>query len=240
MMDSTDDWEARVEQDARALPYPPTPDIAARLRRRRSVVLPRIAPAAAALLVIIALLAVPEIRAQVITWLRIGSVDFMLTTMTPQAVFGEGNSLPSSVLDFPGETTLEDAQTHAGYPITLPDVLLLPDKVYLVQAAQPIVVLAWLDENGTVEASLHFLPPITYSLKMYDGSYEETEVNGQRALWLPDPHYVILRVDEGDYNTKTRFVTMHALVWASPSGFTYRLETSLPLNEALRIAESIP
>lgn len=242
MMDKKEDWETRVEQVARALPYPPTPDVAGRMhQRRRSMVLPRLVQVAAVLLLVLAaLLAVPEIRAQVLAWLRIGAVEVMLTTATPPARFDVENNLPSSVLDFPGETTLEDAQQHAGYPITLPSALPPPDKVYLVQAMQPMVVLAWLDENGAVGTSLHLLPPMTHSLKMYDGSYEETEVNGQRALWLPNPHYVILRAGTGDHDTKTRLVPVHALVWALRNDFTYRLETNLPLDEARRIAESIP
>lgn len=245
MTKPNEDWETRMEQTAKGLPYPPTPDLAARLRRQRQGVDPRrMAQAAAALgLVLVALLAVPEIRAQVLSFLRIGAVEIVVTTATPPAIFNPQGELPQSVLDFPGATTLEDAQLHAGYPINLPEALGSPDRVYLVQAARPIVVLAWLDDTGAIDVSLHLLPPITYSLKSYEGTLEVTEVNGERAVWLPNPHWIMMRTDTGDYDTQMRLVTMHALVWAEGDGnanMTYRLETNRPLDEALQIAESIP
>ncbi len=237
-----DDWEMRVQNMAKAFPYPPTPDIATPLRQRRRVRLSRLAQMAAVLLIVLlGLLAVPEIRAQVIAFFRIGAVEVVVTTATPPARFAPGDTLPDSVLDFPGATTLEDAQQHAGYPIPLPSALGAPDRVYLIQASQPIVVLAWLDADGAVDTSLHLLPEGTYSTKIMGGVPEQTQVNGTQALWITDAHLYILQTGSGDSGVKIRQVTMNALVWATADGkMTYRLETKRTLDEALRIAESIP
>jgi hypothetical protein len=238
-LNDQNDWETRVQNLAKMLPYPPTPDIAASLRRRRRVGVLRLAQAAAALLIVVlALLAVPDIRAGVIAFFRIGAVSVQVTTATPPASFGGGEMMPSSVIGFPGETTLDDARQNFGYPIDLPAALPAPDRVYLIKALQPMVVLAWLEANGGVDVSLHLLPPGTYGLKMYEGELEETQVNGARALWLPNPHMYMVQTGRDQF--KRRDVLAQALVWEAPNGITYRLETDRPLDEALRIAESIP
>lgn len=243
MNHTNDDWDMRVQTVAKAFPYPPTPDIAEQIQRprgQRRIDVRRVAQAAAILLIVmVGLLAVPEIRAQVLAFFRIGAVEVIITTATPPAQFASGDELPESVLDFPGATTLEDAQQHAGYPIPLPTALDAPDRVYLIAANRPIVVLAWLDASGAVEYSLHLLPAGTYSIKMYNGDLEETEVDGVRALWLPDPHYYLLRTGATDSSINMRQVNMHALVWSADGQITYRLETDHPLEDALRIAESI-
>jgi hypothetical protein len=64
---------------------------------------------------------------------------------------------------------------------------------------------------------------------------EETEVNGQRAVWTVGPYPLISR--NGDVEL-TRMVEGHVLIWES-DGVTYRLETGLSLEETLKIAESL-
>ncbi|MCC6805595.1 MAG: hypothetical protein IT319_22125 [Anaerolineae bacterium] len=241
MNQTNGDWDMQVQNVAKAFPYPPTPDIAGGMQRSGRRIDRRRAAQAATLLLIgmVALLAVPEIRAQVLMFFRIGAVEVIVTTATPPAMFASGN-LPDSVLEFPGATTLADAEQHAGYPIPLPGALGAPDRVYLIDAFRPIVVLAWLDASGAVEYSLHLLPAGTYSSKMYEGDLEETEVSGERALWLPNPHPYLLRTGATESTVKIRQVTAHALMWATADGqMTYRLETNHPLEDALRIAESV-
>jgi hypothetical protein len=233
------DWETRVQNLAKALPYPPTPDIAASLRKRRRVSLLRLAQVAVTVLIVLAaLLAVPDIRAGVIAFFRIGAVSVQVTTATPPATFRADRDLPVSVLSFPGETTLDDARQNFPYPLDLPAALDAPDRVYLIKAVQPIVVLAWLEPNGGVDVSLHLLPRGTSALKMYEGELEETQVNGARALWLPNPH--IYMIETSRNHSERRDVLTQALVWEADNGITYRLETDRPLEAALRIAESVP
>ena len=230
-----EDFEVGVQQTARAFAYPPTPTI--RLRRQRRPLRRWVQMAAVLALLLIALLAVPDIRAQVIAFFRIGAVQVILTTATPPAEFASGD-LPSSVLDFPGVTTLDDARQQVGYPIPLPAALPAPDRVYLIDAPRPLAVLAWLNDAGAVDVSLHLLPPGTYAFKMVQGDAESTQVNGQAAVWLTAPHWYMLQTRGDAY--QMRQVTMPALVWQAADGMTYRLETNRPLADARRLAESIP
>ena len=90
-----DDLETRVQKTAKAFAYPPTPDLAATFRRRRRgaarQTMLRVARVAAILLLmLIGLMAVPQIRAQLIAFFRIGAVDVIVTTATPPARFSGG------------------------------------------------------------------------------------------------------------------------------------------------------
>ena len=238
---TNNDWESRVQKTAQAFAYPPTPDLAAAFRRRqrrfRQTLLRVAQIAALILLILIGLLAVPQIRAQVLAFFRLGAVEVIVTTATPPARFS-GGDLPDSLLDFPGMTTLEDAQAHAGYALHLPAALGAPDRVSLVQADRPIVTLLWLDASGALDVGLQLLPPDAYVLKMAEGVTDTPTVNGQAALWLSAQHYYMLRV--GGERFEMRRVTTPALVWEAPDGITYRLETTRSEAEAIRIAELIP
>ena len=64
---------------------------------------------------------------------------------------------------------------------------------------------------------------------------EETQVNGQRAIWAVGPYPLFLR--NGDIQF-TRLIEGHVLIW-SDGDVTYRLETDMDLEEALKIAESL-
>jgi hypothetical protein len=64
---------------------------------------------------------------------------------------------------------------------------------------------------------------------------QETRVNGQRAIWTEGTY--MLQTTNGDY-VERRLVVGHVLVWARKD-ITYRLETDLPLEEAIKIAESL-
>jgi hypothetical protein len=75
---------------------------------------------------------------------------------------------------------------------------------------------------------------------MTDAEVEETEVNDEWAVWIAQPHWYLLRTGSGDDDEKSRQVMMHALIWEAEDGMTYRLETDRSLDEARRIAESIP
>lgn len=89
-------WVEQMRETAQALPYPPTPDIArsvtARLRdqhsrQNSSAPAPssrlRIALVVVALFVV-SLLAVPDVRATLANWLRLGAVEIVFPTATPQ------------------------------------------------------------------------------------------------------------------------------------------------------------
>jgi hypothetical protein len=63
----------------------------------------------------------------------------------------------------------------------------------------------------------------------------QTTVNGQPAVWAEGPY--ILRVRNG-YIDERRLIEGHVLIWKE-GDVTYRLETDLSLEEAVKIAESL-
>jgi hypothetical protein len=87
-----------------------------------------------------------------------------------------------------------------------------------------------------VRLSLHALGPGSASLKKTDTRLiRETTVNGQYALWVKGSH--MLEIQGNDYQS-LRLVDGNVLIWEVGS-ITYRLETDLSMEEAIRIAESL-
>ena len=82
------------------------------------------------------------------------------------------------------------------------------------------------------------LPPDTYILKQYNSIPQPTTVGGADALWLPKPHAYMFNA--GISGFQMREVETPALVWQAANGITYRLETHRSLDDARRIAESVP
>jgi hypothetical protein len=140
-----------------------------------------------------------------------------------------------------GETTLTETREGRFFhpPAGLPPDLGLPDHVFLQDMHGQVLVLVWLDpaDNTRIRLSLHqyigednitgykFVPPVI----------QETSVNDLPAVWAEGPY--LLELTNGDYQL-VRLIEGHVLIWAEDE-VTYRLETDLPLVEALRIAESL-
>lgn len=243
----------RLQLAARALPYPPTPDLAAMFVRgalpRRT---PRLAWALAALLVaLVSLLAVPEVRARVLEFLQIGAVRIIFPlpteTQSSSAVFpAERTATPtlypyevlSSVLDLDGETDLASARASTNFPIALPKYppdLGAPDKVYLQETPQgKFVVLAWLDASESAELVMYIVGPGVSITKGPPDFVETAEVNGHNAIYVVGDYLVTINGSM----LPVRFIHGPALIWEE-NGLTYRLEASLPLEEMIRVAESI-
>jgi hypothetical protein len=244
-------WDEQVTATARAFPYPPTPDVAPAVSRRlargsgrHTSRRPMGRMVGAVVLVLLALLAVPPVRAAVQDVLRIGAIRFL--------PFITGGSAPASTAiptERPrlrvGTTTLAAAQAHTGFRIRLPAYpprLGPPDEVYLEhpfvgQASGALVVLTWRDPHHRerVRFSLYELGTDVLMDKMAR-VVRTTTVRGQPAAWGQGPHF--LRMLRGDKAGDWQPVTSSVLVWAG-GGRTYRLETNMPLRVAVRIAESL-
>ncbi|MCC7352994.1 MAG: hypothetical protein IT330_04490 [Anaerolineae bacterium] len=252
---SSERWETHLQAAARAFPYPPTPDMAGAVTRRLSIrgarpaaPHPRWAWAAIAIaFIVIGLLAVPQVRATVVEFLRVGVVRIFLTQPTPAATRLPGGQTGTpplvSVLDLVGETTLADAEVRFGSPIRLPTYpsdLGPPDRVFFQDMGGPMIVLAWLDRERPERArlSLHLLSPEVFAEKIRPQIVQETTVHDARALWTEGPHLLQFRRGNATFYDNRRLVQGNTLIWTD-GGLTYRLETDLPLAEAVRIAESL-
>ncbi|HEX8682911.1 MAG TPA: hypothetical protein VF707_11390, partial [Ardenticatenaceae bacterium] len=241
----------------------PSPTFAATLEAQvraatpRPTIRRRVSPArwlgwAALLLLMLAgLLAVPQVRAGLLEVLRIGAVRILLVEPTP-TVSSSGQApvtatpVPrTAALGLVGETTLDEAQREAGFPVRLPTYpadLGPPDQVFLQDLDGAVVVLVWLDPTDPreVRLSLHQLANTTFAEKGEPESIERTTVHGRPAIWSEGPYVLQFRRADGTYMGLQRLVTGNVLIWQEEDGgVTYRLETDLPLDEARRIAESL-
>ena len=221
-----------------------------------------------ALLALLALLLVPPVRAAVVEFLRIGAVRVVPAAGAPPATPPSATSAvpptrPSplstgwpatptmaptptpliSVLDLAGETTLSRARATARIPIRVPTDpadLGEPDRVHLQDMNGPVVVLVWIEPGNPDRArlSLHTLGPGTYARKFVGEVVREAEVGGRRALWTRGEH--LLQFERGGrvIDGTRRLVQGNTLIW-DRGRVTYRLETGLPLREAVKIAESL-
>ena len=211
---------------------------------------------AAGLVALAALLVVPSVRASLVTIFELGVVRVILgpaptetpaptATGTPQpTVTPRPSPTPlDSVLQLGGETTLAEARELVNLPIVLPAYpadLGAPDRVFVQDLEGEAVVLVWLaeDDPSQVRLSLHILANsmlVEKLIKDQPAGFEFARVNGREAFWTTGPYYIVNR--QGDY-AMTRLISGHVLVWFDRT-LTYRLETDLPLAEAIKIAESL-
>ena len=215
-------------------------------------------------LLLVILYAVPGVRAEIVRFLQVGVVRIFPATPTqttepslPQLPMATAptaaipvTATPRAGYDEPlytvtgsdlaGETNLEAAQASAPFPIRLPEYpanLGEPERVF-VQEDGILVILVWTDpanpKNATL--SLHEIGPGSIWMGKFEPRViQETQVNGRYAVWVQGPYLV--RLTNGDYNFR-RTVEGNTLIWEE-NGITYRLETNLSLEEAVKIAESL-
>ncbi len=237
---SLERFEQRIQALAAGFNYPPTPDIVASLRQaqRRPAGRPRLAWAIAAFVVILAgLLAVPAVRAAVVEIVRLGAVRIFLGGPTPTPLPPTGHL---SLSELPGETTLAAVEGSVTTPIRLPSYppdLGPPDRVFLLRQFGGTVILVWENPNypDLARLALFAIPPGPLVNKLFPERVESTSVAGRPAIWTTGDHFVEL-IMEG--RSTLTLVRGHVLIWTLEGG-TYRLETTLSLEEAIRIAESL-
>ncbi|MGE5642640.1 MAG: hypothetical protein ACM3Y8_06470 [Byssovorax cruenta] len=260
------DFEAQLRSIAGGMNYPRTPNIAgsvtALLRsanRPRPVSRTLVWSLTILLILISSLMLIPPARAAILEFIQIGVVRIFRAEPTPlpapnqeppaQMVPVTATPVPTSqplipiLRNLSGEVTLEEAQkqTKDYYPILLPSYppdLGQPDYVFVQDADGAMTVLVWADPHNPDEVlmSLHFLPSGSWAIKKMEPTViEETSVNGQQAIWTTGPYPI--RVQNGDIQF-TRMIDGHVLIWEG-ANVTYRLETDLPLDEAVKVAESL-
>lgn len=258
------EFEDQVKAIASGMEYPRTPDIAGRVttRLRESgrprFISKRLSWSLTIILVLLSsLMLIPTARAAIIDFIQIGivrifppqptpvpvPVEEFPSTMTPTTATPRSTSIPLIPMleNIAGKTTLEDAQQKVDFPILLPThppELGNPDVVFVQNLDGEMVVLVWLDPEHPKDIlmSLHIVPRGSWAIgKVEPAIVEKTNVNGRSAIWAVGPYPLILS------NGDTQFMRMingHVLIWAD-GDVTYRLESNLSLEEALKIAESL-
>lgn len=235
-------YEKQIQEWAAAFTYPPTPDIAGKIRPllttpAKKAVQPRrrLAWALVLLLLAASLLAVPSVRAALVQILRAGGITIFVGE---EADVEEIPPLLSEQLPaFTEPITLEEAL--ARFPdLALPTELPAPDDVLLHEnnAQHAAVIFLWRNAEQPDQIALS-LYQINVAQFAYKGAERlaETEVNGNRAFWINAPHVFYLQNSQWE---QWAFVEGNVLIWWKGS-ITYRLEGATSLSEALQIAESM-
>jgi len=258
------DFEDQVKALVGGMEYPHTPDIAGFVTARlRSSTRPRFNSKALAwsltiiLILCSSLMLIPPARAAILDFIQIGivrifppqptpvpvPVEEFPSTMAPTTATPRSTSVPLIPMleNIAGKTTLEDAQRKVNFPILLPThpaELGNPDVVFVQNLDGEMVILVWLEpeQPKNILMSLHMIPRGSWAVgKVEPTVIQETQVNGHRAIWAVGPYPLILS------NGDTQFMRMiegQVLIWAD-GDVTYRLESDLSLEEALKIAESL-
>lgn len=146
---------------------------------------------------------------------------------------------------------LEDLETRAGFPIRLPgdSVAGPPDAAYLNAQDQASLVWAPTDElPATANPRIGLLLTQfegrvrsgTISKTIGDGTtVEPVTVGGGRGFWISGAvHLFFYETLDGEIVDESRRWVGDALIW-SEGDISYRLETSLGRDAAIRIAESL-
>jgi hypothetical protein len=230
--------------------WPATPDLAsavqARVAReprrppRRAWLPPRLAPAAVAVLVVLlalgALLAAsPGVRATLRDWLGIGSVRIARVERLPDLA-------PAQKLELGRRASVAAANRHLGSPIATVRALGAPDAIYLGDGPPARVSVVYGARPGLppgtagVGALLDELQgdALGFVVKLVAGNVPITRVsvNGEAGYFIGGQHSVSLPDELRPRLAGNTVVWVHDAV-------TYRLETKLGREAALRLAHTV-
>lgn len=188
-------------------------------------------------------------RERVADWLGIPGI-----TITHAPAGAKPAAHPSYTKPFLGQpVSLADAQTVASFPIVQPT---LPqyeqaDAVYVMPARIGSVIslvyrprpgLPEAPETGTGLLLTEFRDTVDGTLFnkiiVNTASAQPVQVSGRQGFWIASPHELMLFGGDGNGIGFPPRTAANSLVWRA-DGLVLRIETALPLDRAIAIAESI-
>jgi hypothetical protein len=237
------------------LAWPPTPDLAEvvgtrvaaearpqHARARRVLVAAAAGLAVLVLTLGVALASSSRVRATVRDWLGLGVVEVQRVQRLPDLA-------PARTLDLGRRTTLEAGRRAFGADVGTLVALGAPDAVYIDRAvpgrALSQVYVARPDLPATTAGVGALLQafrgsPFTYLRKLVGTGtpIDRVRVRGAPGFWIGGTHEILLLDRGGAVLEERARLAAHALVWVR-DGVTFRLETPLDRQAALRLAAGV-
>lgn len=234
---ATRDLTAAVRSEIAALPV--------RRRRHKVAWVARAAGVGAAVLVAMLVLVSVSPRARVVVgdWLRIGGIDIGIGEIPSEVEVGD--PLPRA-----REVSLDDARSTVTYPVQVPRRLGEPQRVYLDDSfAGGAVSMVWAPRASLPEVDPGVGALLTVFQAQVDQAYltkiigsfdgmERVQVDGSRGIWFGGPPHLLVRQPDGREREVGARLAGNTLIWEQ-SGVTYRLETALDRDAALRVGNSM-
>jgi hypothetical protein len=219
-----------LEQQLRALPiaFPVEPELTARVlerlepRRRRLWLVPALAAVAAAG----ALLAIPQTRAAILDFLRIGGEEIRRVETQPRA--------PERPLQLGRALALDEARDAVDYPLLVPAA---EADAYLDRSVPRMVNLRW----GRYVLSQWPGEQLPFVQKQAGPRSQIVSVlvGEDPGAWITGArHEVVYRNAQGEVLHETRRLVGKVLIWER-DGITYRLEGARTRVEALAVARNL-
>jgi hypothetical protein len=172
---------------------------------------------------------------------------------TPIATVRPSGLAPGATLGLGERVELADVASRTAFPIRYPTDPILgpPDAAWIDPAKAGQVSLVWQARPGlpaTIDPSVGLL------LGQFDGRLDDGFINkaidsgttvarvrvgANPAFWISgDPHLFYYELANGQFVEDSRRWVSDTLIWTD-GGTTYRLETALGRDAAIRIAESL-
>jgi hypothetical protein len=153
---------------------------------------------------------------------------------------GAGPIYPVPLGNIATPTMLGSIPAATGFEAKLPEDQSEARASFVVALGADRVVLLQFDDFDLWEARLAQEANFGKGIEA-NSIREELTVNGEPATWLSGtPHHVYYTDSHGiRIEASLRTVTQSTLIWRTGYAF-YRIETSLPKEEAVKIAETLP
>lgn len=260
--------EERLFELGRETAYPPTPDLASSVGRRiedeRLVPgrggllgglfgrLRSLAPASLALVGLLVLAGSAVAAGLIIGGLRIIFVEQLPSV--PPTISARPGEAPGANLGLGTASTIADAQRAAGFEVLVPRSPRLgePDAVYFSPTvAEGMVSLVYGERAGIptdadgvavllTEFRADFDDQLVKKVAQSGSTVDRVRVSGSLGFWISGgPHVFLYLEPDGDIWEERMRLVGDTLIWER-DGLLLRLETDLPREEAIELAESIP
>jgi hypothetical protein len=242
--------ELALRELGRSVEFPPTPDLASRVRERvaegraprfRFVDRRALVIALAVLAVAIgAVMAVPQTRAAILRFFHLRGVTIERVKEIPTVPLQRDfNKL------LVGEkVTLDEARRRAAFNVAEPKALGEPDGVYF-QETPPGGMVSFV--YGTLEHPRALVTEfratvnedVIFKKTAGNTNIEAVKIDGGRGYWLSgDPHEFTYLDANGDFRQEIVRLAGNTLLWER-GPLTLRLEADINRSEALEIARSV-